>query len=63
MVCVSVEIREVVFTRRVRFTASSIEWALGIAGEGRPGRGVRLLLPIDPEALFDAEGSGQREAA
>lgn len=49
MIRVSVEIREGVFTRRVRITAPSIELALEIAGEGKSGRGVRLL--------FDAAGT------
>jgi hypothetical protein len=60
---VSVEIREGVFTRRVRITAPSIELALKLAGEGKPGRGVRLLFPIDPEAFFVSGGSDKREAA
>ena len=51
MIGVSVEIREGVFTRRVRITAPSIELALEIAGEGKSGRGVRLLFPIDPLRL------------
>jgi hypothetical protein len=63
MIRVSVEIREGVFTRRVRITASSIELALEIAGEGKPGRRVRLLFPIDPEAIFVPDGSDKREAA
>jgi hypothetical protein len=32
-------------------------------GGGKPGRRVRLLLPIDPEAFFIPEDSGWREAA
>jgi len=60
---VSVEIREGVFTRRVRITAPSIELALKLAGEGKPGRGIRLLFPIDPEAFFVSGGSDKREAA
>jgi hypothetical protein len=63
MIQVSVEIREGVFTRRVWITAPSIELALKIASEGKPGRGVRLLFPIDPEAFFVPEGSDKREAA
>ena len=38
MVCVTAEISEGVFTRRVRITAPSIERALKIAGQGKPGR-------------------------
>jgi hypothetical protein len=52
MICVTVEIREGAITRRVRLTASSIERAFKLAGEGKPGRRVCLVLPIDPEALF-----------
>src|SRR5215207_1331514 len=63
MVCVSVEIREGYFTRRVWISAPSIERALEIAGEGKPRRGVRLLFPIDAEAFFVPDGSDEREAA
>src|SRR5215207_6275662 len=57
MVCVSVEIREGDFTRRVWISAPSVERALEIAGEGKPRRGVRLLFPIDAEAFFGPDGS------
>jgi hypothetical protein len=40
-----------------------IERALKIAGAGKPGRRMRLVFPIGPEAFFVPEGSGQREAA
>jgi hypothetical protein len=63
MISVSLEIREGVFTRRARITAPSIKRALNIAGGGKPGREVRLLFPIDPEAFFVTESSVQREAA
>ncbi len=63
MICVTVEIYEGALTRRVRLTASSIERALKLAGGGKPDRRVRLVFPIDPEAFFVPEGSGQREAA
>jgi hypothetical protein len=63
MMCVIVEIREGALTYRLRATASSIERALKIAGGGKPGRRVRLLFPIDPEAFFVAESPGRREAA
>jgi hypothetical protein len=63
MICVTVEIREGVLAYRVRVTASSIECALEIVGEGKPGCRVRLLFPIDPEAFFVPEDSGRREAA
>jgi hypothetical protein len=52
MICVTVEIREGAVTRRARFTTSSIERALELAGGGKPGRRVRLVFPIDPAAYF-----------
>ena len=52
MICVSVEIREGALTRRVQLTASSLERALKLAGEGKPSRRVCLVFPIDPEAFF-----------
>jgi hypothetical protein len=52
MIRVSVEIREGVFTRRVRITAPSIERALRMAGDGKPARRVRLLFPINPDDFF-----------
>jgi hypothetical protein len=63
MISVSVEICEGVLTHRVRVTAPSIEQALTIASEGKPGRGVHIVFPIDPEAFFVSEGSKKREAA
>jgi hypothetical protein len=63
MIRVTVEIREGALTYKVRVTAPSIERALDIAGEGRPGRRVQLLFPIDPEAYFVPEDSGRREEA
>lgn len=63
MICLTVEIGEGALTRRVRITAPSIERALKIARAGKPGRRMRLVFPIDPEAFFVPEGSGQREAA
>ena len=63
MICVSVEIREDALTYRVRITAPSIERALEIPGEGKPGRRVRLLFPIDAEIFFASTDPGQREAA
>ena len=63
MIGVSAEIREEALTRRVWVTAPSIERALKIAGAGKPSRRVGLVFPIDPEAFFVSEGSGQREAA
>ena len=63
MIRVTVEIHDGALTNRVRVTAPSIERALKIAGDGTPGRQVRLLFPIDPEAFFVPENPGRREAA
>ena len=63
MICVTVEIREGAFTRRVQLTASSLERALKLAGEGKPGRRVCLVFPIDPEAFFVPASSDTTEAA
>jgi hypothetical protein len=63
VICVTVEIREGTLTYRARVTAPSIERALKIAEEGKPGRKVRLVFPIDPEALFVPQDPGGREAA
>ncbi len=63
MICVTVEIGEGTLTRRVRITAPSIERALRIARARKPDCRMRLVFPIDPEAFFVPEGSGQREAA
>jgi hypothetical protein len=73
MICVSVEIRESVVTRRVRITAPSIERAMKIAGGGKPGRRVHLLLPalqqlvedklLQKEVFFTPETSVRKEAA
>jgi hypothetical protein len=63
MICVTVELLEGAITRRAWITASSIEKALEIAGDGKPGRRVRPVFPIAPETFFVPEGPGQREAA
>ena len=63
MISVSVEVREGTLTYRARVTAPSIERALKIAEEGKPGRKVHLVFPIDPEAFFVSARSGRREAA
>ncbi len=64
IICVTVEIREGALTYRVRITAPSIERALEIMGEGKPGRRVRLLFSIEPEVFFvPAPSSTRREAA
>jgi hypothetical protein len=63
MPCVTVEVREGAVTRRVRIIAPSIERAMKMAGHGKPGLGIRLLFPIDPEVFFVPEASERREAA
>lgn len=63
MPCVTIEVREGTLTGRVRITAPSIGRAMKMAGDGKPGRRVPLLFPIDPEAFFVPEGSARREAA
>jgi hypothetical protein len=52
MIRVTVEVREKAVSRRVRVTAPSIERALELTGEGKPGREVRVVFPIDPESFF-----------
>ena len=63
MICVTAEIREGVLMHRTRVTAPSIERALEIVGGGKPGRRVRLVLPIDPQAFFVPGGHNRRDAA
>jgi len=63
MISVTIEVREATLMRRVQITAPSIERALEIAGEGKPGRRVRLLFPIDPEVFFVPVASGARMEA
>ncbi len=63
MICVTIEIREGALTRRVRVTAPSIERALKIAGGGKPGRRVRLDLPVGPEAFLVPGDPGRGVAA
>ena len=63
MICVTIEIRKGALTRRVRVTAPSVERALKMAGGGKPGRRVRLVFPIDPEAFFVLGDPSRREAA
>lgn len=62
MPCVTIELREGAVTRRVRITAPSIERAMEMAGDGKPGRTARLLFPIDPEAFFVPEKPERRAA-
>jgi hypothetical protein len=63
MICVTVEIHEGAVTHRARISAPSIEQALRIAGEGKPGRRVRLVFPIDPDVFFVPGDHDRSEAA
>ena len=63
MIQVTVEIREGALTYQVRVSATSIERAIEIGGEGKPGRRVRLLFPIDPDVFFVPAASGTRREA
>ena len=63
MIRVTAEIREGALTYRARVTAPSIECALKIVGGGKPGRRVRLVFPIEPEAFFATEVPSRKEAA
>ena len=63
MISITVEISEGTLTHRRRVTAPSIERALKIAHGGKPGRRVRLVFPIEPEAFFVTDVPGRKEAA
>ena len=63
MIRVTVEIREGALTYRVRVTAPSIERAIKITGDGKPGRRVRLVFPIDPDVFLVPAASGTRREA
>ena len=63
MIRVTAEIGEGALTQRQQITAPSIKQALKLAGEGKPGRRVHLVFPIDPKAFFVPESSIQRKAA
>jgi hypothetical protein len=63
MIRVTVEIREGALTHRTQVSAPSIERALKLARGRRPGRRVRLVFPIEPEAFFVTEGPDRKEAA
>jgi hypothetical protein len=52
MIKVTVEIKDRATSRRVSVTAPSIARALQMAGDGLPGRDVRVLFPIAPEEFF-----------
>jgi hypothetical protein len=63
MIRVTVEIREGALKYRTRVSAPSVEQALKIVGGGKPGRRVRLIFPIEPEAFFVTDVPGREEAA
>ena len=63
IICVTVEVCEGALKQRVQISATSIERALKIAGDGTPGRRVRLLFPIDSEAFFVPGDHARREVA
>jgi hypothetical protein len=63
MIRVTVEMHEGAVTRRVQISATSIERALRIVGDGTPGRRMPLLFSIDPEVLLVPKDFGRREAA
>jgi hypothetical protein len=63
MIRITAEIGEGALTQRAQITAPSIEQALKMAGEGKPGRRVRLLFPIDPKTFFVPVSTIQRKAA
>lgn len=52
LICVTVKVRTSVTSWRTKITAPSITRALELAGDGKPGRRVRVVFPIDPEELF-----------
>lgn len=57
LICVTVEILERGTSQRARISAPGIARALEVAGDGKPGREVRILFPIDPEAFFIGDPS------
>ncbi len=63
MIRITVEIREGTLTHQTTVTAPSIERALKTVEEGPPGRRVRLIFPIEPEAFFVTEVHSRKEAA
>ena len=57
MIRVKVEQKQGSVSRTVSVVAPSIERALALTGEGRPGLSVRVLFPIDPETYFASAGN------
>lgn len=62
MVRVSVEVDDGTARFQVTVQAGSVRRALEIAGDGTPGRDVRVVSPLDPDTFF-AGGSGGAEEA
>jgi hypothetical protein len=61
MIRVSMEVREESALSRATVQAESIREAVNITRRRYPGRDVRVILPIDPEAFFiedPADGNG-----
>lgn len=52
MIKVTVEVKDRATSRRVSVTAPSIARALELAGDGLPGKRVRVVFPIAPEEFF-----------
>ncbi len=63
MIRITVEVLEGTLTHQATVTALSIERALKTVEKGQPGRRVRLIFPIEPEAFFVTEVRGRKEAA
>jgi hypothetical protein len=63
MIRATAEIRKSELTYRVCVTIPSIERALGIMREEKPGFRVCLVFLLDPEVFFVPEESGAREEA
>lgn len=55
MIRVTIDQKHGPVSRTVPVVARSIQRALALAGEGRPGFSVRVLFPIDPETFFAGE--------
>jgi hypothetical protein len=55
MIRVTVDISDGALTQQVQITPSFIKQALKMVREGKPARRLRLLFPIDPEAIFVPE--------
>jgi hypothetical protein len=60
MIRVTVDISDDALTQQVQITPSSITQALKMVREGKPARPMRLLFPIDLEAIFVPESTNKR---